>query len=400
MNKTHLSELAIYGGQQTFAQPLHVGRPNIGDRARLSERFNDILDGRWLTNDGPYVKEFEQRVASLLGVRHCVAVCNATIGLEIGMRALGLQGEVIIPSFTFVATAHALSWQGITPVFCDIAPGTHHLDPRRVCEAITPRTTGIIGVHVWGTPCDIDALAQIAAERHLRLMFDAAHAFGCSYKGSMIGGFGDLEVFSFHATKFMNSFEGGALTTNSDELAARARSMRNFGFAGYDTVEDLGTNGKMTEVCAAMGITSLESLDSFVALNRLRHKQYQERLNGVSGVTVVPYRSEELANYQYVVVEIDERESGIRRDDLLTALHAENVLARRYFYPGCHQMEPYRSQQPQASSVLSETEQVTQRVLTLPTGTSIDEADVDKIAHLISLIIQNGSAIHQRIHQR
>jgi dTDP-4-amino-4,6-dideoxygalactose transaminase len=397
MSKTHWSELTLFGGQPAFAQALHVGRPNIGDRGRLIQSFNDILDRRWLSNNGPYVNAFEQRIASLLNVKHCVAVCNATTGLEIGIRALGLQGEVIVPSFTFVATAHALQWLGITPVFCDIAPGTHHLDPRRVREAITPRTTGILPVHVWGTPCDVDALDQIAQEHHLYLLFDSAHAFGCSYKGTMIGNFGNLEVFSFHATKFINAFEGGAITTNDDELAAKVRSMRNFGFGGYDDVESIGTNGKMTETCAAMGLTSIESLEQFVAINRKHYQHYQERMVALPGITTVAYDESERCNYQYVIVEIDEASAGMSRDDLLRALHTENVLVRRYFYPGCHQMEPYRTYFPQAGALLPQTERVTRRVMALPTGTGVNEETIDEIVDLMALMIENWPIIRRRL---
>ena len=255
--KTEPKMLAVLGGTPAFAEPLHVGRPNIGDRQRLLTRIEDMLDRRWFTNNGPYVQAFERQIAEYVGVKHCVAMCNATIALEIAIRAAGLRGEVIVPSFTFIATAHALQWQEITPVFCDVAPGSHHLDPTQVERLITPRTTGIIGVHVWGVPCDIEALTEISQRRGLSLMFDAAHAFSCSYKGRLIGGFGDAEVFSFHATKFLNAFEGGVVTTNNDHLAERMRFMRNFGFAGIDDVDYVGTNGKMTEVCAAMGLKKL-----------------------------------------------------------------------------------------------------------------------------------------------
>src|ERR1035441_9571296 len=251
-----------------FPSPLHVGRPNQGNRQRLIERINDMLDRNWLTNNGPFVQEFEKRVAEFVGVKHCIAMCNATVALEIATRALGLKGEVIVPAFTFIATAHSLQWQEITPVFCDIDPRTHNLDPARVEELITPKTTGIIGVHLWGRPCDVEALTEIAQRRNLTLMFDAAHAFGCSYGGKMIGGFGLAEVFSFHATKFCQTFEGGAIVTDNDELATKIRLMKNFGFGGYDNVIYIGTNGKMTEICAAMGLTNLESLEDFVAANR------------------------------------------------------------------------------------------------------------------------------------
>ncbi len=243
-----------------------------------------MLDRNWLTNNGPYVQQFETRIAEFLGVRHCIAMCNGTVALEIAIRALGLSGEVIVPSFTFVATAHALQWQEITPVFCDIDPATHHLDPAQVEKMITPRTTGIIGVHTWGRPCDMDALEAIARRRKLQLLFDAAHAFGCSYKGKLVGGFGRCEVLSFHATKFFNTFEGGAVLTDDDALAEKMRLMRNFGFSGYDNVIYIGTNGKMTEVCAAMGLTSLESVEQFMETNRRNHHAYTPRVEGIPGI--------------------------------------------------------------------------------------------------------------------
>src|SRR6185295_14074268 len=174
--KSTVADLAIFGGTPTFAEALHVGRPNIGDKQRLAERIDDILERRWLTNDGRYVKEFEQRIADFVGVKHCIAMCNATIALEIAIRALGLSGEVIVPSFTFVATAHTLQWQEITPVFGDVTPGSYNLDPARVEALITPRTTGIIGVHVWGEACHVAALEEIARRRGLALLFDASHA--------------------------------------------------------------------------------------------------------------------------------------------------------------------------------------------------------------------------------
>jgi dTDP-4-amino-4,6-dideoxygalactose transaminase len=218
-----LEDLAIFGGNPSFNETLHVGRPNIGNREKLLARINDMLDRHWLTNRGPFVSEFEQQVAELLGVKHCIAMCNGTVALEIAVRALGMKGEVIVPSFTFIATAHCLQWQEITPVFCDIDPKTYNISPAKIERLITPRTTGIIGVHVWGTPCDIEALETIAKKHNLSLLFDASHAFNCTYKTNMIGGFGAAEVFSFHATKFFNTFEGGAVVTNDDNLAKKMR---------------------------------------------------------------------------------------------------------------------------------------------------------------------------------
>jgi len=398
--KTDVQELAVLGGRPAFHEPLHVGRPNLGDRDRLLARIGEMLDRNWLTNNGPYVHEFEKRIADMVGVRHCIAMCSGTIALEIAIRAAGLSGEVIVPSYTFVATAHALQWQEITPVFCDIDPITHTIDPRRVEQMITPRTTAVIGVHLWGRPCEIEQLTQIADERNLTLMFDAAHAFGCSYRGRMIGGFGLAEVFSFHATKFLNSFEGGAVVTDRDDLAARIRLMKNFGFSGYDNVIYVGTNGKMTEVAAAMGLTNLESIEGFTEANRRNYQAYRRSLSGLSGISVIDYDETERCNYQYVVVDLDETRTGISRDEMVGALQAEGVLARRYFYPGCHRMEPYRSFFPHAGLLLPVTESLARRVLLLPTGTAVTVEDVETVCGIIRLAIGNADAVRSGLAAR
>lgn len=390
-NKQRLEELAAFGGSVAFAEELHVGRPNVGDRQSFLSRVEDILDRRWFTNNGPCVQELEQRIAEFVGVRHCIAVCNATIALELTIRAADLRGEVIVPSFTFVATAHALQWQEITPVFCDVDPRTHTLNPRRVEELITPRTSGIIGVHLWGQACEVEALAEIAGRRQLRLLFDAAHAFGCSYRGRMIGNFGDAEVFSFHATKFLNTLEGGAIVTNNDELAAKLRLMRNFGFVDYDEVIYVGTNGKMNEISAAMGLTQLESLEDFVAGNRRNYEEYRAHLQGVEGLSLLTYDGCESSNYQYIVLEVDAARAGVTRDQLLQILWAENVLARRYFFPGCHRMEPYRSYFPHAALLLPETERLVRRVLLLPNGTAVSSEQITAICGIITLVLRHGA---------
>ena len=288
-------------------------------------------------------------------------------------------------------------WQQITPVFCDIDPRTHNIDPARIEELITGQTTGIIGVHVWGRPCAIDALSELALRRKLKLVFDSAHAFGCSYQGRMIGNFGDVEVFSFHATKFFNTFEGGAIATNNDELATKVRLMRNFGFAGYDKVIHLGTNGKMSEVSAAMGLTGLEDLEKFTTINYENYKRYKTHLEKLPGVGFVSYDETEKCNYQYIILEIDEETAGLGRDDLIKILHKENVLARRYFHPGCHQMEPYRSYFPDAGISLKATERLTQRTLSLPTGTGVTIEDIDRICEIVRFTLGNASNIRKRL---
>lgn len=398
INLSSARQLALYGGKPSFPEPLHVGRPNIGDRGALMRRFEDILDSRWLTNRGRQVQEFERRLADRLQVKHCIAMCNATIALEIVTRALGMKEEVIVPSMTFIATAHALQWQEITPVFCDIEPDSHTLDVKRVEEMITPRTTGIVGVHLWGRPCDIEGLSDVARRHHLKLVFDAAHAIGCSHRGRLIGGFGDAEVFSFHATKVLNSFEGGAVATNDDQVAEKVRLMQNFGFAGLDNAIHIGTNGKMCEVSAAMGIVSLDSFDDFVACNRRNYHQYLNELGTLPGFKFVHYDENERCNFQYVVALVDPDQAGLSRDDLISVLKAENVLARRYFWPGCHRMQPYRSYYPHAGLLLPNTEIVAAQLLVLPSGSTISEQEIGMICEIIRQAVSQADSIKQYLH--
>lgn len=376
------ADLAINGAPPAFDQPLHVGRPNIGNRAAFLQRVEQILDSHWLTNNGPVVQEFERRIADYLGVKHCVAMCNGTIALEIAIRALDLTGEVILPSWTFIATAHALHWQGITPVFADIDPATHNLDPEAVRRMITPRTSGIIGVHLWGRAAPVDELQAIADEHSLKLMFDAAHAFGSTYKGHSIGRFGACEVLSFHATKAFNTMEGGAVVTNDDALAEKMRLMRNFGFSGYDNVIHPGTNGKMIEVCAAMGLANLDALDKVEVINRGHHAAYATTLADVPGICVLAYEPSERNSHHYVVLEVGP-DCRVTRDEIITALHAENILARKYFWPGCHRMEPYHKLFPHADLLLRQTEAVARRIIVAPNGAALRTEDIQSVCAVI-----------------
>jgi dTDP-4-amino-4,6-dideoxygalactose transaminase len=394
--KRRLEDLAIFGGAAAFPEPLLVGRPNLGDRVRLLARLEDMLDRRWLSNDGPYLYEFEERVAAAAGVRHCVAMVNGTVGLEIVARACGLSGEVIVPAFTFIATAHALQWQQITPVFCDIDERTHNIDPARVEALITPRTTGILAVHVWGRPAPIEELAAIAGRHGLKLVFDASHAVACTWRGRPIGGFGDAEVFSFHATKLLNTFEGGAVVTDDGALAARLRSMRNFGFSGYDEIAGLGINGKMNEASAIMGLTCLEDLDGFIATNRRHYHAYRDRFAGVGAVQLCEYDERESCNYQYVVLELSP-DAGLSRDQLVKLLVADGIVARRYFYPGCHRAEPYRSLFPGTAEAMPITDRVAGRVVVLPTGAALDETSVARVAGLVRFALANAAEISRKM---
>jgi dTDP-4-amino-4,6-dideoxygalactose transaminase len=388
-----VSGLAILGAPAAFETPRHVGAPNLPDRELLLARLGEALDRRYLTNEGPLVQEFERRVAARLGVRHCITTANATTGMMVVARALGLEGEVVMPSFTFVATASAMRWLGLRPVFADVDPATHTLDAARAEEAITQRTSAILGVHVWGRPCDVEALQEIAHRRGIALFFDAAPAFDCSHRGIKIGRFGVAEVVSFHATKVLNTFEGGAILTDDDELAERARRMTRFGFQDVDLVVDLGLNAKLSEAAGAMGLAQLERLDEVIALNHVHHERYAAGLAELPGLTLTGHPEPVGANGHYVVLEVDGSEGPLDRDVLLRVLEADNVLARRYFHPGCHRMAPYAIEQPSAGERLPATAGLTGRVLQLPTGTAMTAADVDTVCGIVRRAYEHAGAV-------
>jgi dTDP-4-amino-4,6-dideoxygalactose transaminase len=391
--KQNINDLAIFGGEPEFDQKLHVGQPNISNRASFIANIEDILDRKWLTNQGRFEQQLEERIRELLDVKHCILINNGTTGLEIAIRAMELQGEVIVPSHTFIATVHAIQWLGLKPVFCDIDPGTHNIDPIHISKLISPQTSAILGVHLWGRACEIDEITNIAHQAGIRVFFDAAHALHCSYKGRMVGNFGDLEVFSFHATKFFNTLEGGAITTNNDELAKKVRLMKNFGFIDYDEVVSLGINGKLNEISAAFGVMLLEDLENILNKNYKNYTQYKHLLADLPGFKMVEFDHREKCNYQYIVFEIDDHESPLSRDQFVEILWAENILARRYFFPGCHQMQPYRSLYPNARYSLPITEQVISRTISLPNGSTVDSEIIDRMGQLITFICSRADQI-------
>ncbi|MCX4760230.1 DegT/DnrJ/EryC1/StrS family aminotransferase [Streptomyces sp. NBC_01275] len=375
--------LAVLGSTPAFAEPLHVGRPNVLDPERVLERIKGALDRRWLTSFGPLVKEFEARIAETAGVRHCIATCNASIALQVLIRALGLRGEVVLPSFTFIATAHTLLWEGVTPVFCDIDEKTGNIDPEHARLLINERTAALVGVHLWGNPAPVGPLSELAADHCIPLFFDSAHAIGSRHLGRPVGSFGTAEVFSFHATKFINSFEGGAIVTDDDQLAARVRSIHNYGRGEGEHVSGIGTNAKMTEVAAAMGLTSLENMPALIEVNRSHHLRYLAGFADVPGVRLRDPAPED-ANHQYVVIEVEAEQAGLTRDELAAVLQAENVLIRTHFHPGCHRTEPYvRDPRRHAPLPLPHSEALGERVISLPTGTGVGHPDVDRVCEIV-----------------
>lgn len=390
--KSSIHDLRIFGGTSLFQNPVHVGHPNLLRKQQLEQRLSAVLSSGQLTNHGPQVRKFEERLSELMKVRHAVAVCNATTALQILAKALNLTGEIIMPAFTFIATAHAMDWIGLTPVFADIDPVTHTISPSSVQRCLSANTSAILGVHVWGNLCDVESLQNIADEHAVPLIFDACHAFGSSRAGKFAGQFGRAEVFSLHATKLVHSLEGGVITTNDDDLAARCRRLRNFGITGLTEISDIGINGKMHELSAAAGLHSLEDLPEILAVNRRNRMLWAEQLANTSGLNLQSVPQGQQSNYQYVVGRVDASRFGLTRDQLITVVRAEGLFARSYFVPGCHRSVPY-SHHAGAECELTVTEAILQDVLQLPTGLAVEPSIIERAGQLLEFIARNSRAI-------
>lgn len=356
---------------------LHVGAPNPINKEKFFNYLNSTLNANWITNFGDLNKTLENKIEEYLGVKHCVSVCNATIGLQLLFKALDLSGEVIIPSFTFIATAHSLKFLNIEPVFCDIDSHTHLIDPLKIESLITSKTSAILAVPLWGQPLNYNVLDNISKKHNLKLIFDSAHAFGSKHKNTHLGCFGSAEVFSFHATKVFSTCEGGAITTNNDELAKRLKVMRNFGFTGENQIDYVGTNAKLNEFNSAYGLVSLESLNHNIAHNKWIYEKYLEIFKNTN-IKVLEYNPKHTNNHHYLVASAEPR----IRDKLIAECRKQNIFLKKYFYPGIHNQKPYKLNNKGNNLHLPNTEYVSQRVLCFPTGSQMNE---DKIKLLNSI---------------
>lgn len=363
-------------------EPLPLARPDVPDIDAIVADVRNILASGHLTN-GPYVRELEHRAAGYLHVRHCVAVASCTSGLMLVLRAMGLVGDVIVPSFTFAATAHAVIWTGLRPVFADIDPETLTLAPAHVRRSVGIRASAILATHTYGTPCDIEGLQGVADELGLRLLFDAAHALGSQHQGIAVGGFGDAEVFSLSPTKLVVAGEGGLIATDDDLLAERCRIGRDYGNPGDYDCRFVGLNARMSEVHAAIALASLDRLEDNVrARNRLA-RRYHEGLRSLPGVSFPHVRDGDRSTYKDLTVLIDPDRFGVDARGLATRLAARGIDTRRYYAPPVHAMQAYRSLRPSPNS-LPVTERAAQHVLTLPLWTAMTEGDVGRVVDEIS----------------
>ncbi len=366
-----------------FREPIYVTKPLTPPLEAVTRRLEEIWSAGWFTNDGAQHGRLEAALGRHLGVPQLSLFTNGTIALLTAIRALDLRGEVITTPFTFPATPHALSWSGVTPVFCDIDAVTMTIDPARVEALVTPRTTGILAVHVYGIPCHVAALEAVAARHGLKVIYDAAHAFGTTVGGVGIGNFGDATMFSFHATKLFHTAEGGALACARGDRKAAFDHLKNFGILNQDEVDVVGINGKMNELQAALGLAVLDCVAGEVALRRVILARYRERLAGVPGLTLMPELPGVESSCQYFVARIDRRAFGCSRDEVFRQLKAYNVFTRKYFYPLCTDYACYRALPSAAPGCLSVAREVVDQVLCLPLYGALALPAVDAICDMV-----------------
>lgn len=394
-----ISALAILGGRPSFEQPINVGQLYFPQWQRYEVAMRGIFDRNYYNNNGPLLTQFEQQLGHFFGVKHAICVSNATFGLMMLVESLGISGKVIVPSFTFIASVQALAWTQLTPVFCDVDATTHQLDPKKVSQLVDDEVSAVMAVNLWGGACQIMELDALCEEHDLKLLFDSAHATGCEVGGKKIGGFGSAEVFSFHATKMLSTTEGGCITTNNDDLASRLRSMRP-SYGTPQTLDDIKViNARMSEAQAAIGLLNLADFEKNRQHNEDIYRCYASGLSGITGIRLVKPAGVSRSNYQYIVVLVEDERFGMTRDQLQNALIAENVNARRYFYPGVHrtiEFEPFFSAQ---NTPLPSTEKLCHSCLQLPVGAGVTIQIAGKICDLIKRIQQQASAINGLINR-
>ena len=361
---------------------IYVTQPFLPDLKDLTPYLEKIWENKILTNGGPFHQELENKLADFLGVEHLSLFANGTLALLTALQSLRITGEVITTPFSFVATAHSLLWNGINPVFVDIDPSTCNLDPAKIEAAITPKTVAILPVHVYGIPCDVENIQRIADTYGLKVIYDAAHAFNVTYKGTSILRRGDMSILSFHATKVFNTFEGGAIICPDEKTKKRIDYLKNFGFADELTVVAPGINGKMNEFQAAFGLLQLETIETAIKKRREIDAKYRQRLEVVPGISLSMLPDNATYNYSYFPILV-KREFPLTRDEVYLKLRDHGIFARRYFYPLISDFPMYSELPSAAHSNLPHAREVSSQVLCLPIYPGLEDDTVDLISDLI-----------------
>jgi dTDP-4-amino-4,6-dideoxygalactose transaminase len=360
-----------------------VTRPALPPLEEFKRSLDVIWENRILTNNGPFHKQFEMELAGYLGVKYVSLFANGTLALMAALQALRISGEVITTPFSFVATTHALWWNNIKPVFVDIEPETCNMDPERIEAAITPSTTAIMPVHVYGNPCHVQRIREIADAYGLKVIYDACHTFGVTLNDEPVLNFGDLSVMSFHATKVFTTFEGGAIISHDEEMKQRIDHLKNFGFTGETTVVAPGINAKMNEIQAAMGLLQLKYIDKYIEKRRKVAMLYREKLNGINGLRFMDELPGVKHCYSYFPVFIDNEKYGMTRNDLYEKLKQHNIFGRRYFYPLISQFPTYRELESAQQGLMPVAEKATEQVICLPIYPELQSNFVKHISGLL-----------------
>ena len=363
---------------------IYVTQSSMPDLEDYIKEIKPIFESKILTNMGPIYKRFQHQLIEYLKVPYLSLFVNGHMALEMGMQAMGLnipEGEVITTPFTFVSTTHAISRNGLTPVFCDIKPDDYTMNPDKIEELITDKTVAIMPVHVYGNVCDVERIEQIAKKYNLKVIYDAAHAFGCTYKGIGIGNFGDASMFSFHATKCFHSIEGGAVAFKDSSYRINLHDLKNFGIHGPDDVVSIGGNAKLDEFRAAMGICNLNRIAICIEKRKQVYQRYIERLSGIDGIKLCSLQEDVEPNYAYFPVYFSKEQFGKNRDEVDELLKKNEIYARKYFYPAVNDMACYKDQYSKYETPIARD--VSLNILTLPLYENLELTDVDKICDVI-----------------
>lgn len=363
---------------------LYVTRPSLPKLNDLVQKLDQIWESKVLTNGGAFHAELEQRLCKHLGVENISLFNNGTVALLVALKALEIKGEVITTPYSFVATAHSILWNDLTPVFCDIDPVSLNLDPAKVESLITPKTSAIMPVHCYGYPCDVHAIEKLATRNKLKIVYDAAHAFAVRMLDESILSYGDLSVLSFHATKVFNTFEGGAIVCRSREMKERIDKLKNFGFENETTVTAVGINGKMSELNAAIGLLQLQGVNDAILSRKSASDYYRNRLQNIDGIRVHPEPYGVEQNYSYFPIFITP-EFPVSRDELYFKLREKGVFARRYFYPLITSFHMYAGLPSVAQKSFPVAERAANEVLCLPIYENMDILDQDRVLEVISM---------------
>jgi dTDP-4-amino-4,6-dideoxygalactose transaminase len=395
--KQQITDLGIFGGTPLFASPLRHGQLYMPEWHDFKKSFQGIFERRYFANHGPLVRDLDKKIAEYLGVRHAICVTNETIALMVAAKAIDLRGEIIVPAFTYPSSVQAMSWAGLTPVFCDVNSDTHTITAELISPLINDTTCAVLGMHTWGRPCDPENIMKLCQHHDISLIYDASDAFGCCCKNTRIANFGHVECFSFHSSKLVNGLEGGCLTTNDDELAARIRTVRNFHISESFSKVPLRINGKMSEAQASLVLLGLKNFDRNRDHNRSIFEAYQKQCKHIQGIKILEPITGTTSNYQDIVIEILNDKIPLTRDHLASILEAENIEVKKYFYPGVHNMMPYNLMPSSRKIKLKKTERLCNSLIQLPIGSKVSEDNVKNITKTINFIVKHSEKIAKKL---